>query len=412
MMKKLTVIALISLFAMINVLGVSGRSKAAGAEAGGAATAIATFKDVPNAHWAKAAIADAVRAGIVTGYPDGTFRPSKTITRAEVASMLSRVTKLTPNSDSSAFADLEKHWSKDAVRKLVALGFIKPSDYSKGFDPDKAITRYELMKWMASGLSASEPSFKQALADTKDTLLPTPESFKGEISAAQVPYIALVRGTGIITGFTDGTLKPADPTTRAEVVSMMLRYAVVEGTKADFYSDLNEMRAVGVEKTNIELVSEYKFDGENYKFTNVVGKTLSYRDLDVVIHRMIAVDLTTDAQKGLYAPLFVGKDRKPYQKGFYYVFFESTITMKTDKFDYLKLAGEITANNNIYGFTRVDDDVSKRLGLKVVPGDDPEKYMTKGTPRRIWSFNGIPPKDGGRMIIIDDSTIFSIFGGY
>lgn len=368
------------------------------------------FKDVNDSHWAKATIDEGVRKGYVTGYPDGTFRPSNSITRAEVASMLSRVTMLPPSASSGAFPDLDKHWSKEAVRKLVSLGMIKSGDYATGFEPDKAITRFELMKWMASGLSMSEPSMKQALADTKETLLPTPESFKGGISKEQVPYIALVRGTGVVNGFPDGSFKPREKATRAEVLTMMLRYAQVEGTKAEGYRDLSEMRAVGVEKTNVEVITSYHFLNDDYKFTNIAEKKLTFPDMDVVIHKMIAVDLTTDAQVGLYAPLFVGKERKPYQKG-YYLFFESTITMKTDKYNPLKLAGEINKNNNIYHFQRVDDDVSKRLGLKVVPGDDPGKYMTKGTPRKVWSVKGISAGNGSRSIITNDETKVILYEG-
>lgn len=366
---------------------------------------VGEFKDVSDRHWAKAAINQAVEQGYASGYPDGTFRPDKNITRAEVASILDRVTKVQTGTNLIVLPDMDKHWSKDSVRRLISMGVISAADYSKGFEPNKPITRYELMKWMSSGLAASDPSFKQALADTKDTLLPTPESFNGSIKAAQIPYIALVRGTGIITGYSDGSLKPGGQATRAEVLTMMMKYAKVEGTKADTYSDLNEMRAVGVEKTNLELVSDYRTREDN-KFTNIVGKTLSYPDLDIVIHRMIVVDLTTKDQKGLYAPLFVGKDRKPYQKGFFYLFFESTITRKTDVTDYLKLSGEINRNNNIYDFMRVDDDVTKRLGLTVVPMDDPMKFLSKGTKRDIWSFGAIDPDNGGGFIIANDGTEF------
>lgn len=375
---------------------------------------IGNFKDVSDRHWAKAAIEQAVAKGYVSGYQDGTFRPDKNITRAEVASILDRVTKLKTGDNPIVLPDMDKHWAKESVRRLISMGVISAADYSKGFEPNKAITRYELMKWMASGLAASDPSFKQALADTKATLLPTPESFKGGIKAAQIPHIALVRGTGIITGYSDGSLKPSDQATRAEVLTMIMKYAKIEGSNADAYSDLNEMRAVGVEKTNLEWVSDYKIEGDN-KLTKIVGKTLSYPNLDIVIHRMIAVDLTTKDQKGLYAPLFVGKDRKPYQMGGYFFFFDSTIKRKTDTTDYLKLSGEINEGNNIYKFMRVDDDVTKRLGITVVPGDDTFKFLSKGTPRRIWSVGALSAENVsglGGYIIANDGSKFSFSRPY
>ncbi|WP_027087226.1 S-layer homology domain-containing protein [Cohnella panacarvi] len=367
---------------------------------------VSKFKDVSDRHWAKVTIEQAIAKGYVSGYQDGTFRPDNNITRAEVASIMDRVTKLMNGANPIVLPDMDKHWAKESVRRLISMGVISASDYSKGFGPDKPITRYELMKWMASGLAQSDSTMAQALKDTKDTLLPTPESFTGAIKDAQIPYIALVRGTGIISGYTDGSIKPSGQATRAEVLTMMMQYAKVEGSKADAYNDLNEMRAVGVEKTNLEWVTDYKFRREN-KLTNIVGKTLSYPDLDIVIHRMIVVDLTTNEQKGLYAPLFVGKERKSNQKGFYYLFFESTITRKTDVTDFLKLSGEINRNNNMYDFMRVDDDVTKRLGLTVVPMDEPMKFLSKGTKRDIWSVGAIDSNEVVGIIKASDGTEFS-----
>lgn len=50
----------------------------------------ASFRDISN-HWAREYIEKLQKAGIVNGYADGTFRPDKPITRAEVAAMLARM---------------------------------------------------------------------------------------------------------------------------------------------------------------------------------------------------------------------------------------------------------------------------------------------------------------------------------
>ncbi|ANY67409.1 hypothetical protein BBD42_13685 [Paenibacillus sp. BIHB 4019] len=189
------------------------------------------------------------------------------LTRAEAASMLSRVTQL-PKPDmadaASVFPDLDKHSSRSDVRKLVALGMIAKNDYPKGFQPDKAVTRFEIMKWMASGLAASDESFKQALADTAHTLLPTPETYKGGIADKQIPYIAVIRGTGIITGMQDGTFRPADPVSKAELAASLLRYKRVEGTKAEGYQALNELREVGLTGSNLSSITKFKYERVTY----------------------------------------------------------------------------------------------------------------------------------------------------
>lgn len=50
------------------------------------------FKDVKEGFWAKEAIEALAEKGIITGYEDGTFKPNEPITRAEVATIISRMT--------------------------------------------------------------------------------------------------------------------------------------------------------------------------------------------------------------------------------------------------------------------------------------------------------------------------------
>ena len=48
------------------------------------------FKDVPPEYWAYQAIEEAAEKGYFEGYPDGTFKPEETVTRAELAAVLDR----------------------------------------------------------------------------------------------------------------------------------------------------------------------------------------------------------------------------------------------------------------------------------------------------------------------------------
>ncbi|MBW5447653.1 hypothetical protein GE107_16470 [Cohnella sp. CFH 77786] len=220
----------------------------------------AGFPDIQN-HWAKKYILTALDKGIVSGYPDNSFQPNKAVSRAEAAAMLNKITKLKPDSAAppNVFPELETHWSKEAVRNLAALGVILPGDYAKGFRPDEKITRFEVMKWLALGLAKSDPDFSKALDDTRNTLLPTPEVYKGGIESGQIPYIALMKGTGIVSGFQDGTFRPKEFVTRAELIVSLLKYETVEGTEAATYRDLNELREVGLTGTNITSLTPFRF---------------------------------------------------------------------------------------------------------------------------------------------------------
>lgn len=406
MMKKVISLILIAAMAFTIVPAVTAQSQT-------------TFTDVPSTHWAASAIAEAVQAGYVSGYPDGTFRPGETISRAEVAAMLSRVTKLVPENESDAFVDLEGHWSHDLVRKLVALGFIDPADYKNGFEPNKPATRYEVMKWIASGLAKSHPDFAQALEDTKDTLLPTPESFKGGISPEQVPYIAVVRGTGIIQGFEDGTMRPASTITRAEVVAIMLRYAEVEGTDPQKYRDLNELREVGLTGTNLTTITNYRYwpvdtQGTINDYNAVRDKPISMRNNKGIIkvHRMIVVDTTKDTGDGVYAGLFVDDWKKRsiqdgIYKDSYLIFVEQTIVLNKDleHLEFSNATGKPLLPTR--GYFR---NFLEQKGFQSLPIDNPPKdFFAKGKVHRIWLQGAIFKREGEWYIIqTDDGSVVRV----
>lgn len=139
-----------------------------GSGAGSAARVYAatTFKDVPYSHWARAYIQKAVSQGIISGYTDGTFKPDKAITRAEFTRMLNaalgNTNTLEPN-----FSDVRTgDWFYDDVSKGVAASFI--SGYDDGtFLPSKTISRQEAAAIMARivpayGSDADLTKFKDA----------------------------------------------------------------------------------------------------------------------------------------------------------------------------------------------------------------------------------------------------------
>ncbi|MFB9275215.1 S-layer homology domain-containing protein [Cohnella cellulosilytica] len=109
------------------------------------------FADVER-HWAGESIAEAAEKGLVGGYPDGTFRPDKPVTRAEFAVMLAN-----------------------------GLGWTKPSESRLVFADDKA----------------APPWARAALATAS--------------------------GSGVLAGYPDGTLRPNEPVTRAEMAAMIAR---------------------------------------------------------------------------------------------------------------------------------------------------------------------------------------------
>jgi hypothetical protein len=99
------------------------------------------FPDVAPDHWAAESVGTMRRAGVITGDPDGSFRPAGSITRGEFAAIAAR---FDPEFGSvpHAFTDLSGHWAERYVAAAAQKGWIL--GYPDGtFRPDQPITRAE-----------------------------------------------------------------------------------------------------------------------------------------------------------------------------------------------------------------------------------------------------------------------------
>ena len=98
------------------------------------------YTDVAAGAWYNTAISTMTRAGIVDGYPDGTFRPDAPITRAEMSKIISLFAKLDKNAD--RFSDIAGHWAEKYIKLAAGNGWIE--GYPDGtFLPQRNITRAE-----------------------------------------------------------------------------------------------------------------------------------------------------------------------------------------------------------------------------------------------------------------------------
>jgi hypothetical protein len=102
-----------------------------------------TYSDIKSTAWYKTEIQKADAAGYMTGYEDGTFRPNQSISRQEVAAVLSRIYELEPNSnETSRYKDRFAAWSQNHIGAVSALEYM--TGYPDGyFQPIKPITRAE-----------------------------------------------------------------------------------------------------------------------------------------------------------------------------------------------------------------------------------------------------------------------------
>ena len=101
------------------------------------------FRDVASGSWYNTYVATLNNAGVITDSSNGCFRPNEAITRAELAAMLANFTETT--GAANYFNDVSaKYWAANAIAICAKLGWI--TGYPDGtFRPDKNVTRAELM---------------------------------------------------------------------------------------------------------------------------------------------------------------------------------------------------------------------------------------------------------------------------
>ena len=101
------------------------------------------FRDVATGSWYNTYVATLNNAGVITDSSNGYFRPNEAITRAELAAMLAKFSETT--GAANYFNDVSaKYWAANAIAICAKLGWI--TGYPDGtFRPDKNVTRAELM---------------------------------------------------------------------------------------------------------------------------------------------------------------------------------------------------------------------------------------------------------------------------
>ena len=193
------------------------------------------------------------------GYPDSTFRPDKSMTRAEVAAMFVRLMEKAPDASAASFKDVAPGaWYYDYIAKAEAAGILK--GYEDGsFRPQGEITRAEFA----------------AIATRFDKLSPVPIAFTDVANDYWAhDAIAAAYGKGWIAGYEDNTFRPAQNIKRSEVATLtnrvLNRYADKDWVQANRqaivnFTDVNESHWAFYPITEATNGHDYtrKSDGKN-----------------------------------------------------------------------------------------------------------------------------------------------------
>ena len=99
------------------------------------------YSDVSDTAWYAAAVSTLSKMGVISGYPDGAFRPNAPITRAEFAAMIARFDETAKSAD-TPFTDISGHWAENAIGKAYGNGWVEGSSKTV-FCPESNLTRAE-----------------------------------------------------------------------------------------------------------------------------------------------------------------------------------------------------------------------------------------------------------------------------
>lgn len=169
----------------------------------------AMFRDV-RLHWAKGAVEELAQLNIISGFPDGTFRPNESVTREQFVKMLVEAKGLKLRYGQS-FSDVSnQQWSNPYIETALYYGILTKEDYGQHFQPELNISRQEMAILSARTLQLSPVQASLPFTD-RSIIQEHPELVGAAVKQ------------GIMIGYEDNTFKPYHASTRAEAAIVIKR---------------------------------------------------------------------------------------------------------------------------------------------------------------------------------------------
>ncbi|MCL0041924.1 S-layer homology domain-containing protein, partial [Peptococcaceae bacterium] len=181
------------------------------------AFASTTFKDVSSNHWASKAIEEMHAAGVINGYPDGTFKPDAPVTRLHAIIMLVRANNLQKAAEEYDLNNSPYEFPpgiSEASKKYLAVAADKNwivGERMKAMKPNNAATREEIVALIGAAFNLKGDFEKLPFID------------KNNISTKIRSWVAGVYEAGIIKGKTPLMFYPKSQIKRSELAVIFMR---------------------------------------------------------------------------------------------------------------------------------------------------------------------------------------------
>ncbi len=182
------------------------------------------FSDVTRGYWAASEIAACVGAGIVSGYPDGLYRPTNPLTRDQMAVYIARALaggdeNVPDGGRSRSFFDVPRgHWAFDHIEYCVDNGVVAGYRFAF-YHPEDEATRDQMAAYIARAMVA--PTGEAALADYVPA---DPRNFPDVPSDSWAyKHVEYCVENGVVAGYLDGLYHPEIVVTRDQMAVYVAR---------------------------------------------------------------------------------------------------------------------------------------------------------------------------------------------
>ncbi|MFN6469568.1 MAG: fasciclin domain-containing protein [Nostoc sp. SerVER01] len=196
-------------------------------------TSTVNLSDVTSDYWARPFIQALADNNVISGFPDGSFRPNQSVTRAEFAALIqkafgnqNRIRQLS----AGGFSDVPAgYWAAAAIQNAYEIGFL--SGYPGNvFRPNQQIPKVEAIVSISNGLGLSA-------SDT--STLNTSYSDASAIPNYAVSSVAAATQANLVVNYPDvKQLNPQQPLTRAEAAALLYQALVRQGRLQPIASNL------------------------------------------------------------------------------------------------------------------------------------------------------------------------------
>ena len=187
---------------------------------GGANCPSRAFPDLDPAQWYHLSTDYAITNHLFIGFEDGTFRPNGQMSRAMFAMVLWRVAGSPASSAALPFADVAADaWYADAVRWAYAAGVINGVS-TTAFDPESPVTREQMVTMIVRYAEKIG-----AVTGARDDLSQFSDGM--QVSSYALAAVRWAVAVGLLRGMDNGRLEPQGTATRAEVATLLMRFAAL-----------------------------------------------------------------------------------------------------------------------------------------------------------------------------------------